>query len=244
MTTTVGVDVGLDWNDDWTLNEGWITREDASLKAALQGITVRTANQRPDPNDDEGDRQQPTPSRPTMTVPVFFRLPEKEERRKTYPYITIDFLTAVRDPEREHRGQVSFDGNGYTPAGTPVDGDLAVTEFPIPMTINYQITAFSRFALHDRAITQQLQLGPLEPRFGALVMVDSDQAPTNNGIARLDILSGPTSADVNDESGKRIFRKVWTVAVSSEYLPSDLTVVQKVRQVVLLPATQLGYQSV
>lgn len=217
-----------------TLNEGFVLREDAALKAKLSGLRVAVAND---------DLTQPAGEEKTRVVPVYFRLPEDETRRKTYPYITIDFITAVRDGEREHRGvhDYGMTANAYTPMGMPPAGGR--TELPVPMRLEYQITQWSRFNRHDRSIMTQLLFGPLEPRFGFLEMVDQPESPDDLSVRRLDLLSGPTNGDTRDAEGKRLFRKMYTVGVSSELFPADFDSLKRAR-VVLDPATREGYYSV
>jgi hypothetical protein len=233
MTTPAAVDVS-----GWPLNTGFITREDAALKVKLLGIRVPVSlDQRAlDPEGALPDEDSDGPFLPGTkwrTVPVFFRLPENEVRRQTYPYLTIDFLTATRDVEREHRGYASYGrtANAYTPMGMPVGGGR--TELPIPMQLQYQITTFARYNQHDRAINTELLFNRLEPRFGFLEMVALTDAPDDNSIRRLDLLSGPANGDGRDAQGKRLFRKMYTVSVSSELFPSDLTALTGMGRVVL-----------
>ena len=50
-------------------------------------------------------------------------------------------------------------------------------------------------------------------RYGALAM------PETARIARLDMLGAPRVADTTDENGKRLFRKIFSVRVSTELFP-------------------------
>lgn len=183
-------------------NWGYIVREDESLKVHLQGITVTDAN-------------SPPGGRP---VKVYFRLPEQEAQRREYPYITIDMLSITRDPTREYRGTAHFSPlEEYQPPGRQA-GDRAQIDYPIPTVITYQITSHARFVQHDRQILAALVTGPLREHFGSLLMVGIGEFPSDHSIRRLDIVSGPTTADQPDpaDPNKRIFRKAWTVQVSSE----------------------------
>lgn len=224
--------------DVTTLNQGWIVREDAALKAKLSGIRV------PVYNDGDG-----SPTDKLQNVPVFFRLPEDEARRKVYPYITIDLLAPVRDVEREHRGVVTFgavDGPNeqYQPGGRPAGASRV--EMPIPYSLQYQVTTYARFARHDRVINVELLAMRLEPRFGYLEMSAGNAAgvPDDNTTRRMDLLSGPTNNDTRDGEGKRLFRKSYTVAVASEMFHSDFVALTKARVVVLNPARVSGFHSV
>lgn len=194
-----------------SVNDGLILREDASLKAHLGGMTVVDAT------SGAGGRN----------VPVYYRLPEQEARQRNYPYLTIDLLSIARDPTREHRGNYRFAPlNGYMPM-TRLPNDQARTDWPIPLLFVYQITSFARFVQHDRQIMAKMMTGPLLERFGALNMVttsDSDVVD-DNSMRRLDLISGPTTADSPDpaDPNKRIFRKAYTVQMSSELFPQELT---------------------
>lgn len=209
------------------LNQGFILREDHALKTKLKGITVPVSlkQRETDPQEplDIDDRDGPLTNIKIRTVPVYFRLPENEVRAKVYPYITLDFLTAVRDVEREHRGVADYgrqdDPNAWTPDGVPEGGGRV--ELPIPMQLQYQVTTYTRYAQHDRLINLALMTSRLEPRFGYLEMDASDDAPDDKSIRRLDLLSGPNNGDVRDAQGKRIFRKMYTVGVQSELFHSD-----------------------
>lgn len=196
-------------------------REDASLKAHLQGLIVsdRDNNQR--------------------VVPVFFRVPETEARRNVFPYITIDPLSGpVRDPSREHRGTIFWDGSeGYRPVNEPEAGDFAKSDYPVPMIFRYQITTWTRYAQQDRQLLMQLTQGPLASRFGCLLIVDTRNGAndSDNSLRRIDIETGPIPTVVLDGEKKRIFRQVWTVVISSEMFMSDFVALPKITSVVFDP---------
>lgn len=202
-----------------TRNEGYLLREDASLKAHLQGVLVHDATSPP------GGR----------AVPVYFRLPEQEARKRAYPYFTIDLIAVARDPEREHRGTVWFAPDSeYNPPGR-TDGEWTSTDYPIPMLLTYQVTSFARFVQHDRQLTVAMITDRLPERFGALVMVGTEEFPSDSSVRRLELVSGPINADSPDPSdpNKRIFRKAYTVAISSEMFLSDIARLKTVQDVVL-----------
>lgn len=234
MTTTVGADLQLEDDVATALNAGWITREDLSLKARLAGIKVPVANESRQA-DTDGDDDGPTSVTwgKLRAVPVFFRLPEDEQRRRVYPYITIDFLTATRDLEREHRGVADYGltANAYSPPGMPAEGGRA--ELPVPYQLVYQVTQWSRYNRHDRQIMTELLTTRLEPRFGYLEMVPVDGLPDDGSLRRMDLLSGPTNGDRRDPEGKRLFVKSYTVGISSELFHSDFQKLAAVGRVVL-----------
>ena len=238
MTTPVGASAGVSFSYADALNAGWITREDAALKRKLQGIRVLASNeQRQADSGGDDDGALVTVDGKHRSVLVYFRLPEDEVRRKAYPYITIDFLAPIRDVEREHRGIGTYGttANAYTPSGMPAGGGRG--ELPIPFTLQYQVTQWARYAHHDRAIMAQLMFDRLEPRFGFLDMVATAEGPDDNSTRRLDLMSGPTNGDTRDAEGKRLFRKMYTVGVSSELFHSDLVKLAAVRRVNLAVVT-------
>lgn len=217
------------------LNDGWIIREDASLKAKLQGIRVPVALE--DREHDHGAGQDADRNDGALTqgskhraVPVYFRLPENEVRRQTYPYITIDFIGAVRDVEREHRGYTTYGrtANAYAPPGMPEGGGRV--ELPIPFQLQYQITQFARYNRHDRIIMTSLLTSRLNPRFGFLEMVPTVDSPDDHSVRRLDLLSGPTPGDTRDANDKRVFRKMYSVGVSSQLFEGDMAALAAVNR--------------
>mgnify|MGYP001612759338 CR=1 FL=1 len=189
-------------------NAGLILREDASLKAHLQGVTVQ-------------DASSPPGGRP---VPVYYRLPEQEARRRDYPYITIDLLSIARDASREHRGTYYFgEDEEYAPP-TRTAGDRSFTDWPIPLLLTYQVTHFARFVQHDRQLMVAMITDKLLERFGAMVVTGTTEVVDDMSIRRLELVSGPTNADSPDpgDPNKRIFRKAYTVQVSSESFPEEI----------------------
>lgn len=184
----------------------FIISEDQALKDHLKGLTVS------DQNDTE------------RKVGVWFRLPEAEERRVTYPFITIDLIDVQEEKDRAHRGAIY---SNYTPEGVtdPPEGwGHQAVEFPIPVSLIYQITTHTRSAWHDRSLTGQMIGNVLPLRFGALE-VAADQT-----IRRLDFLEWQ-SLDGLDRDNKRVFRKAYTVSVSSELFIAALVEVQEVASV-------------
>lgn len=173
----------------------FLLSEDKALRLKLQGMTVH------DQKADGGD----TP----RSVGVWFGQPDQEVRGQNYPYVTIDMVDLQRDTTREMRGYgalPSYVDQSGVPEGQALEGNL-----PIPVNIDYQITAYSRQPRHDREILAQLLGINLPIRFGYLEIEDGT-------IRRLDVLS-VSKRDVT-ESAKRLFVNAITVRVSSE-LPVD-----------------------
>ena len=105
-----------------------IVNEDKALKLSLAGITVADAGN------------------PTRPVGVWFGQPDAELREQVYPYITIDFIGYSEDPTRAMRGMTQLT---YFPEGANTS-EQYVTEYPIPVNLDYQITTFARQPRHDR----------------------------------------------------------------------------------------------
>jgi hypothetical protein len=172
----------------------FILNEDKALKNSLTGVTV----------SDSGN-----PARP---VGVWFGQPDLEIRAQSYPYMTIDFLGYNEDFTRAHRGEIQMP---YFPEGADTS-EQYITEFPIPVYLDYQITTWARQPRHDRQIMANMATGQRIPlRYGYLVV------PEDNTVRRLDFL-GFAKKDTTDENGKRLFSNAYTVRISAEILPAVL----------------------
>lgn len=187
----------------------WLLREDAALKAKLQQIVV----------SDRKNAMRP--------VRVFYGLPDREMVPADYPFMTISLINISEATERAHRGRVTlpYIPEGHIPAGADFTGPL--TEFPIPMNIDYQITTWARMPQHDRElITEMFKITRSPTRFGYL------EEPIENTIRRLDFL-GFAVGDTTDENNKRVFKKFFTIRVSSELLLEEISNVRNVNAVLL-----------
>jgi hypothetical protein len=173
-----------------------IINEDKALKTLLTGITV----------SDSGNPERP--------VGVWFGQPDIEIRNQVFPYITIDFLGYAEDTTRAHRGIIDMP---YRPEGFEDSSeDGYITEYPIPVNLDYQITTWARQPRHDRQIMATMLSGHCLPlRFGQLIV------PEDNTVRRLDFL-GHAKRDTIDGNQKRLFSNVYTVRVSAEVLPKVL----------------------
>jgi len=168
-----------------------ILNEDKAVKAMLQGITV----------SDSGN--------PVRPVGVWFGQPDLEIRAQSYPYITIDFLGYNEDFTRAHRGEIQMP---YFPEGASTDSQY-MTEFPIPVYLDYQITTWARQPRHDRQIIGEMLAGQRIPlRYGMIVI------PEDNTVRRMDFL-GFAKKDTTDGDGKRLFSNAYTIRISAEVLP-------------------------
>lgn len=187
---------------------GFLLDEDEALKALLTGMTV----------SDERMADRP--------VLVRFGYGEPEltgdtpGAQITWPFVTIALLDVREETDRAERGRVQFayPVGSSTAVDNTVDAHLA--EWPIPVGIDYEITTHARSARHDRQILANI-IGQAFPfRYGSLDVDDGT-------VRRLDVLSGPESADWIDGHGKREFRKVWAVRVSSELPGSQVALVRR-----------------
>lgn len=186
----------------------FILAEDKALRNRLQGITVF-------------DQKSEAMDEP-RTVGVFFGQPDQEIRAQIYPYITIDLVDINRDMEREMRGKTS--ASYLVPSVVQLGAnDTFETDLPIPVSLDYQITAYSRHPQHDRTMMAQLLYSKLPFRFGYLeitekTVVSGNTTTNTNTYRRLDVLDVSKRDMV--EGGKRLFMNAVTVRVSSE-IPQD-----------------------
>lgn len=183
----------------------FLLSEDLALRVRLQGMTV---------HDQKADGSV-AGSRP---VGVFYAMPDQELRQQTYPYMTIEMIDVQKDSQREMRG--TTDAAYLIPEGTVLgENQEFLTDLPIPVNIDYQITTFARHPLHDREIVSQLLHKKLPFRFGYLELNDGT-------VRRLDVMDVSKRDTV--EQGKRLFMNVVTVRVSSEIASVDYVTLHKV----------------
>jgi hypothetical protein len=171
-----------------------ILNEDKAVKTMLQGITV----------SDSGNATRP--------VGVWFGQPDLEIRAQSYPYITIDFLGYNEDFTRSHRGEIQMP---YFPEGVATDKQY-ITEFPIPVYLDYQITTWARQPRHDRQIIGEMLTGQRIPLRNGLIVIPEDKT-----VRRMDFL-GFAKKDTTDGDGKRVFSNAYTIRISAEVLPTVL----------------------
>lgn len=238
------------------VNGGFLWREDESLKQYINNIGVVTFDQ----TSGSGGR----------TVPAYFRMSEGELRKREYPFILIDRIGWTRDAEREMRGPFRILAtDNYAPDGTTIDAPVATTRvarrvranhlipsgstytaqmLPIPVMVQYQVQAWTRFKKQMMWIENQMSTVVFPTRFGAIEMAASPEARDDNTVRRLELLEGPIPTDTPDpdNEGKRLFGRTWTVAIPSEILPSDLerTAGPLVDEVIIDPSDRPGYDSV
>jgi hypothetical protein len=180
----------------------FILSEDKALRKKLQGMTV--TDQRA---DGDGVARQ---------VGVWFGQPDQEIRSQSYPYVTIDMIDVVRDTDREYRAKVTPEYMAGPTLGANQNWQI---DTPIPVSIDYQITTYSRQPRHDRQIMAQLLGNKLPIRFGILQVLENESVvgittTESYTVRRLDV----TSISKRDltEQAKRLFINAISVRVSSE----------------------------
>jgi hypothetical protein len=183
----------------------FLLSEDKALRELIQGVEV---------SDQKADN-----SLAPRQVGVWFGQPDQELRNQNYPYVTIQMIDVARDTTREMRGKTSAE---YLRNDTVGENDEFITDRPIPVNIDYQITTYSRHPRHDRELLAKILYDRLPFRFGTLNCDD-------NTVRRLDVLD-VTKRDVTEQA-KRLFVNVFTVRVSSEILQSVLTKLYPVSEV-------------
>ena len=200
---------------------GFLLAEDEALKGLFNNLTV---------TDDRNN------ARP---VEVFFRYPEGETER-SYPFVTLEHIDIIHARNRQHSESDIFFRTGAggvppIPAGSANRMDYwpsVSTDFAfktgknnygyleanehVPVDLLYQISTFTRTALHDRQLSAKI-LTEIFPWRRGFIDIGAD-----NTIRRLDLLDWTTADLLDPEAGyrKRIFRKVYTVQMTAE-IPSS-----------------------
>lgn len=195
----------------------WLLDEDEAMKKKVQGLVVK------DRNKDERE------------VPVFFREPQKEIRTQTYPFITVELSAIQRDPSREQRGEINPRGlyaiPGFETTGI-TDDTVSKVITPTPVNLVYNIVTYSRNPIHDRQLIWSLMRADRLPwRQGYLHVVPGDD--DYGSSYRSMMLMSVNPADTKDSQSNAIFRKVFTVVVSSEILEDRVLEIQKALSIAL-----------
>jgi hypothetical protein len=207
---------------------GFLLAEDAAVKNRFSAITVS--------DDRNGERP----------VNVFFRYPEGETE-KMYPFITVEMIDLVHDTTRQQSehyyyysksAPASSVGNfiDYYPSTYDAQDlfdlnpgvDFFRIDSMVPVTLVYQISTFTRSALHDRQLTSKILRRVMPFRRGFI------EIPEDGTIRRFDLAGWATADLLDQEAGfkKRIFRKVFTVQMTAEIPTSDINLVKRVEEVV------------
>lgn len=186
---------------------GFLLDEDRALKEKLSGFSVV--------NYSDGKK---------INIPVFFRFPDPEERTRTFPHIQIDLVDVVFDRTRAHRAAYYIQA-GDTETATPLTGfTLVADDMPLPWSLIYQITTFARQPWQDRQL-QGLMFMQFPEQFGFLNMANYD-----NTARRADLQSS-VRRDTVDSTNKRLYKNIFTVAISSEFYLAQLQQIQQIASI-------------
>lgn len=205
--------------------KGFLLAEDEAIKTRLTGLTV---------TDDRNN---------TRPVQVFFRYPDAETERE-YPFITIEMLDIVHAKNRQHSELPIYYYNTAGGASAPTgassmpnamnywpsnsadfgylnnknDYQVLVSNEFVPVDLLYQVSTFTRSALHDRQLSANMLTKVFPFRRGS-IHIDAD-----NTDRRLELLDWSTADLLDPEAGyrKRIFRKVYTLQMSAELPSTDI----------------------
>lgn len=204
---------------------GFLLAEDEALKVRLSNLSVYD------------DRNNARP------VQVFFRYPEGETER-IYPFITIEMIDLVHARNRQHSElelhYFNTAGGASAPTGWASRPDaltywpdessnfsnftnknnfkiLSTNEF-VPIDLIYQVSVFTRSALHDRQLSSQMIRKVFPFRRSSI------QIPADGTSRRLELLDWTTADLLDPEAGyrKRIFRKIYTLQMSAEVPSTDV----------------------
>ena len=175
----------------------FILSEDAALKSLLRNIYVA---------DEKNVARE---------VGVWFANPDVESRQQSYPYLTIELVNVEWANFRQQSGRwVDTDSQGTV---EPVSGQVHAYEMPVPWTLTYQVTSYARHPRHDRAITAHLLSNTFVAQRG-FVAVQNDLG-TETGYRHM-VLEGFTKRDTI-EDGRRLFRNVFTITITSESVSGE-----------------------
>ncbi|NDB60523.1 hypothetical protein EB001_19055, partial [bacterium] len=171
---------------------GFLLAEDEALKNLFAGMTV--------PDDRNNERP----------VEVFFRYPEGETER-SYPFVTLEHIDIIHARNRQHSESDIYyrTGAGAAPA-IPAGSANRMDYWPsvstnfnfktnknsyayleanehVPVDLLYQISTFTRTALHDRYLTAKM-LTEIFPWRKGFIDIGADGT-----IRRLDLLDWTTA---------------------------------------------------
>ena len=191
----------------------FILAEDKALKSYLQGMTV----------SDEKQQNRP--------VKVWYGYPDVEIRNQEFPFVVIELIGIRMANDRQHSGYITDTDFRGTIATTT--NQLYTYEVPVAYDLEYQISAYSRHPLHDRAITFQL-FNKFPSKYGHLAVPNDLGTETSYRHMILVATAKRDTAD-NVNGARRLLNTVYTVRVASEMTPSAVT--SSVAQVLSISTT-------
>jgi hypothetical protein len=187
----------------------FIISEDEALKTLLQGIVV---------SDEKNN---------SRSVQAWFSNPDPELRNQSYPYVTIELIGVEWARYRQASGyMIDNDRQGTV---SPSSGEVFEYEMPAAWDLMYQITSYARHPRHDRAIISHLLNNDFVANRGFLpVQNDLGTQTSYRHIILQDFAKRDTVED-----GRRLFRNVFTVLVTSESTPTSGDSVAWVEEVLI-----------
>ncbi len=187
----------------------FIISEDEALKTLMQGIVV---------SDEKNN---------TRSVQAWFSNPDPELRNQSYPYVTIELIGVEWARYRQASGyMIDNDRQGTV---SPSSGEVFEYEMPAAWDLMYQITSYARHPRHDRAIISHLLNNDFVANRGFLpVQNDLGTQTSYRHIILQDFAKRDTVED-----GRRLFRNVFTVLVTSESTPTGGDSVAWVEEVLI-----------
>ena len=184
----------------------WLLDEDNALKLKLSGFSV--------PNYGQST---------TIPVQVFYSSPDTELVTRTFPHIAISLLDVEFAADRcQHASYFTLPYD--LEQATPLNGfSLVADDYPYPWDLIYQIAAFSRQPFHDRQLSIWLYQA-FPNTYGSLDMTAFDGT-----VRRADLRSvvRRDTVDTQEAGQKRIFRQIFTVAISSEFFLNQVVAIQQ-----------------
>ena len=160
-------------------------------------------------------------------VGVWFSNPDVESRQQSYPYLTVELIDVNWASYRQHSGTwVDNDKQGSV---APF-GDMAYEyEMPVAWDLRYQITSYSRHPRHDRQIINAIITNKFPANRGYLSV--KNELGTESSWRHM-ILEDFVKRDTI-EDGRRLFRNVFTVTVTSETVLGQGLGVPEAQEVVI-----------
>jgi hypothetical protein len=187
----------------------FILAEDQALKTLMQGIVV---------SDEKNN---------TRSVQAWFSNPDVELRNQSYPYVTIELIGVEWASYRQTSGFIVDNDRQGTVA--PSNGEAFDYEVPAAWDLMYQITSYARHPRHDRAIISHLLNNDFVANRGFLPV--PNELGTETSYRHI-ILENFAKRDTV-EDGRRLFRNVFTVLVTSESTPTSGDSVAWVEEVLI-----------
>ena len=187
----------------------FIVAEDEALKNYLRNIRV---------SDEKNASRE---------VGVWFSIPDVETRQQSYPYMTIELMDVEWAKYRQQSGLWS--DNDRQGTVDPVNGVVHRYYMPVPWDITYQVTSYARHPRHDRQIINYLLSNNFAAQRSFLQV--SNELGTESSYRHL-TLEGFTKRDMV-EDGRRLFRNVFTIRVTSETVAGSGQGVREVSDVLI-----------